>query len=67
MKTDVKVSTKDCALCGKSHSGYHMKIDSKGVKHIICGSGPNAKRVNIVFIDPKSKNSYQPGKWTIDA
>jgi hypothetical protein len=44
-----------------------MKIDSKGVKHVICGGGPNAKRVNITFIDPKSKNTYHPGKWTIDA
>jgi hypothetical protein len=50
----------------KSHSGFRMKIDSKGVKYVLCGSGSNAKRVNIVFIDPKSKNSYQPGKWVVD-
>jgi len=44
-----------------------MKVDSKGVKYVICGQGPTAKRVNVVFIDPKSRNPYQPGKWTVDA
>lgn len=66
MKTDVRVSTKDCHHCGHAHKGYHMKIDSKGIKHIICGSGRDAQRVNIEFINPTSKNPYQPGKWTID-
>ena len=66
MKTDIKVSTKDCSHCGESHSGYHLKRDSKGHDYIICGSGPLAQRVDVEFVKLKSKNPYQPGKWTID-
>lgn len=66
MKTDMKVSTNDCGLCGKAHVGFRVKVDSKGVKYVICGSGPKAKRVNVVLVDSKSRNPYQPGKWTID-
>ena len=66
MKTNLKASTTDCGLCHKAHSGYHVKADSKGVQYVLCGSGASAKRVNLVLRDPKSKNPYQPGKWTID-
>ena len=55
MKTDLKASTTDCGLCHKAHNGYHVKQDSHGVQYVICGSGPNAKRVNLVLRDPKSK------------
>ena len=66
MKTDTKVSTTECNLCKKSHTGFRLKIDGKGVKYVICGAGPSAKRVNVEFRNPLSKNPYQPGKWTID-
>lgn len=66
MKTDIKVSTSTCGLCGKSHTGFRLKIDAKGVKFVICGQGATAKRVNVIIRDPKSRNPYQPGKWTVD-
>ena len=66
MKTEIKISTDDCPLCHKAHKGFRLKIDSKGVHNVMCGSGPNAKRVNVVYRDLKSKNPYQPGKWTVD-
>ena len=66
MKTDTYVSTSDCGNCGKAHTGFRLKVDSKGVQYVICGGGKDAKRVNVTFINPKSKNTYQPGKWTID-
>jgi hypothetical protein len=66
MKTELHASTTDCGLCHKAHSGFRVKADSKGVQYVLCGSGATAKRVNLVLRDPKSKNPYQPGKWTID-
>lgn len=66
MKTEIRVSTGDCANCGHSHAGFRVKLDSKKVQYVICGAGKTAKRVNVVLIDPKSKNPYQPGKWTVD-
>jgi hypothetical protein len=66
MKTELKVSTTSCGLCGKAHSGFRLKLDSKNVHYVICGAGKTAKRVNVVFRDPKSKNPFQPGKWTQD-
>lgn len=66
MKTDTKVSTKDCGNCHKTHAGFRVKIDGKGVHYVICGQGKTAKRVNVVYLDPKSRNPYQPGKWTVD-
>jgi len=65
MKTDIKVSTDDCGHCGKAHKGFRVKIDSKGVQHVICGAGKTAQRVNVVMRDPKSKNPFQPGKWVL--
>ncbi len=66
MKTDTKVSTQSCSNCGKAHSGFRLKVDSKGREYVICGAGKTAKRVDVTFRDPKSKNPYQPGKWTKD-
>lgn len=45
-----------------------MEIDNKQQKYIICGQGHTANRVDVVIHDPtKSKNTYYPGKWTIDS
>jgi len=66
MKTEIRVSTKECSYCGEPHNGYHMKRDAKGRDYIICGSGPSAVRVDIQFVKLKSKNPYQPGKWIVD-
>ena len=66
MKTNIKVSTTDCGYCGKTHKGFHLKLDSKGKQYVICGSGPNAQRVDVQFVDPKSRNPFQPKKWTVD-
>jgi hypothetical protein len=66
METDIKVSTTSCSHCKKAHTGFRVKKDSKGVEYVICGAGPTAQRVNVVYRNPNSKNPYQPGKWTID-
>lgn len=66
MRTEMKVSTDSCGNCGKAHDGFRVKLDSKKRPFVICGAGKNAKRVDVVFRDPKSRNPYQPGKWTIN-
>ena len=62
----MKISTDDCTLCGKSHKGFTLKRDVKGIDHVICGQGPTAKRVNVKLYNPLSGNTYQPGRWKID-
>jgi hypothetical protein len=66
MTTDIKVSTTSCKNCGKAHTGFRVKRDSKEVEYVICGAGKDAKRVNVEYRNPNSKNPYQPGKWTVD-
>ena len=36
-KTGNKWKTDWCPACGKSHSGYSGKLDSKGVEYVVCG------------------------------
>ena len=62
--TNIRISIESCPACGKPHTNFHVKRDSKGVEYIICGGGKTAKRVNVEYRNPNSKNPYQPKAWT---
>jgi len=44
-KSGKKWKTEKCGRCGKPHSGYSGKLDSKGIEYVVCGV--MNKRMNV--------------------
>ncbi len=44
-KTGTKWKTKECARCGKPHSGYSGKLDADDIEYVVCQF--TNKRLNV--------------------
>jgi hypothetical protein len=55
--TSIIVRTSRCHKCGKTHFGYVVKLDSKNIPYVICGS--TKERINVTLGEHKSTSSFK--------